>query len=299
MNQVENFIKVLIAICFTLFLNTSNARTIHKEQSLYRNIIITKQGQELCMKFSLRRDKKQNQSCKLLSNPDYLVFDYAKLAVAGFLAAEKPENILIIGLGGGTLVEAFHTLAPNAKITSVEIDASVIKVAKQFFDLPIAPWHSIVEKDGRIFIKREILKNHKYDVIVLDAFNGDYIPEHLMTLEFFNEVKSILSENGIVISNTFSTSELYDYESTTYHQAFGDFYQLKGRFSGNRVILVGKQKLPSADELKRRANQHLESFKKMNIQPEYLWRALITKPSWNKTERVLTDDFAPVNILKN
>jgi len=290
--------KIFIFLC-VFMLSSGFAKTIHKEQSLYRNIIVTKVNQKICMKFSLRRDRKQNQSCKLMDRPEFLVFDYAKLAVAGFLAVQKPENILIIGLGGGTLAEAFHALAPEARITSVEIDASVIKVAKEYFNLADGDWHHIVEKDGRIFIKREKLKHHQYDLIVLDAFNGDYIPEHLMTLEFFKEVKSILSEKGIVASNTFSSSELYDYESSTYHRAFGQFYQLKGKFSGNRVIIAGRHQLPNVDKLKSRANAYLLQFKKMDIDPEYLWRALNIKPSWNQTSRVLTDDFAPVNILNN
>ena len=280
-------------------ISTSSAKTIHKEQSLYRNIIVTKDGQKLCMKFSLRRDKKQNQSCKILNNPDYLVFDYAKLAVAGFLMAEQPKNILIIGLGGGTLVESFHSLSPESNITSVEIDPAVVKVAKEYFHIPLESWHTIIEKDGRIFVKREKIRKNKYDLIVLDAFNGDYIPEHLMTLEFFKEVKSILSEDGLVISNTFSTSVLYDYESATYHQAFGDFYQLKGKFSGNRVIVTGNKKLPTSEEFKTLTLSYQTILEKMDIQTGYLWRALETSPNWNKNSPILTDDFAPVNILKH
>jgi spermidine synthase len=289
---------LLIAAAVILF-NPSYARTIHKEQSLYRNIMVTKTGQKICMKFSLRTDRKQNQSCKLLNNPDFLVFDYAKLAVAGFLMADDPKNILIIGLGGGTLVEAFHSLSPDAKITSVEIDPAVVKVAKEYFHLPLDAWHTIVEKDGRIFIKREKLRGNKYDLIVLDAFNGDYIPEHLMTLEFFKEVKSVLTDDGLVISNTFSTSILYDYESSTYSKAFGDFYQLKGKFSGNRLIVTGNKKLPSRQQFKEITLSYKEHIKKMDIRPEYLWMALEVNPNWNKSSPALTDDFAPVNILKD
>ena len=292
--------KILLLSAFiAASINLSFSKTIHKEQSLYRNIIVTKNGQKLCMKFSLRRDRKQNQSCKMLDNPDFLVFDYAKLAVAGFLMADKPKNILVIGLGGGTLIESFNSLEPDSIITSVEIDPAVVKVAKQYFHLPVEPWHNIIEKDGRIFIKREKIRGAKYDLIVLDAFNGDYIPEHLMTLEFFKEVKSILSNDGLVVSNTFSSSILYDYESSTYHKAFGGFYQLKGKFSGNRVIVTGNKKLPSKEEFKRITLKYKSFIEVMDIKPEYLWRALEVNPVWNKNSPVLTDDFAPVNILKH
>ncbi len=291
--------RILLLLLVSIFSQQIFAETIHREQSLYRNIIVTKEKQKLCMRFSLRRDKNQNQSCKLINQPNYLVFDYAKLAVAGFLAADEPESILIIGLGGGTLVEAFHALAPKATITSVEIDAAVIKVAKEFFNIADTSWHKIIEKDGRIFIKREKLKNNKYDLIILDAFNGDYIPEHLMTLEFFQEVKSILSDKGLVIANTFSTSKLYDYESATYKKAFGKFYQFKGRHSGNRVILTSNQPLPTLKTLQKRAKPFENLFIKMDINVDYLWRALDTTPKWNTATRHLSDEYAPVNILRN
>ncbi len=289
------FLFVVTLFCFQI----STAKTIHKEQSLYRNIVVTQVKNKRCMKFSLRKDRKQNQSCKYINKPEVLVFDYAKLSVAGILATENPQSILIIGLGGGTLVEAFHTLAPEAIITSVEIDTAVIKVAKNYFDLPTESWHKIIDKDGRIFIKREKIKNKKYDIVILDAFNGDYIPEHLMTVEFLKEVKSILSDKGLVIANTFSSSKLKQLEGATYHAAFGDFYLLKGQHSGNRIILASNKALDSVSTLKNRAEKYRLDFDKMDIKLDYLWQALNTEPEVDKQSRILTDDYAPVNILKN
>lgn len=291
--------KIFIGLFIFFFTHYSLAAIIHEEQSLYRNIIVTEKKQKRCMTFSLRDERKQNQSCKLMNKPNFLVFDYAKLTIGGILATEQPKNILIIGLGGGTLVEAFHKLAPQANITSVEVDSAVIKVAKSYFSLPSANWHNVVEKDGRIFIKREILKKHFYDVVVLDAFNGDYIPEHLMTLEFFKEVKSILSKNGIVLANTFSTSKLKDYESATYHAAFGNLYQFEGTHSGNRVIIASNSRLPTISKMKQRSAIYHEHFKNMGIDLEYLWESLNTTPRINTKYKILTDDYAPVNILKD
>ena len=70
-------------------------------------------------------------------------------------------------------------------------------------------------------------KDH-YDLILLDAFNGDYIPEHLMSAEFFEEVKKLLPANGMVVANTFSSSRLYSAESQTYAQVFGKIFNTIG-----------------------------------------------------------------------
>ena len=48
---------------------------------------------------------------------------------------------------------------------------------------------------------------------MLDAFDHEYIPEHLLTQEFLKEVKSLLAPGGVLAANTFSSSRLYDHES--------------------------------------------------------------------------------------
>ncbi len=46
--------------------------------------------------------------------------------------------------------------------------------------------------------------------VILDAFASDYIPEHLMTAEFLEESRSLLTAEGVLVANTFSTSTLYE-----------------------------------------------------------------------------------------
>ncbi len=94
--------------------------------------------------------------------------------------------------------------------------------------------------DARVFAKRAGLKGKTYDFIILDAFTGDYIPEHLMTAEFLSETQALLSDDGVLVANTFSTSKLYDHESVTYQQVFGDYLNFKMANTGNRVIIASQ-----------------------------------------------------------
>ena len=82
--------------------NAASGRVIHKERSLYRTVLVVQDKTRLCMQFSVRQDQR-NQSCKDRRNPQRLVFEYAKLVFAGFLLNPEPKNILVVGLGGGTL----------------------------------------------------------------------------------------------------------------------------------------------------------------------------------------------------
>ena len=86
---------------------------------------------------------------------------------------------------------------------------------------------------------------------MLDAFDHEYIPEHMLTREFLLEIKSLLAPNGVLAANTFATSRLYDFESATYYSVFGTFYRLK---RANRVILVREGGLPDREELGRNAD---------------------------------------------
>ena len=68
---------------------------------------------------------------------------------------------------------------------------------------------------------------------MLDAFDHEYIPEHLLTREFLQEIKGLLAERGVLAANTFASSRLYDFESATYYSVFGEFYRLKQRQPGD------------------------------------------------------------------
>ena len=62
-------------------------------------------------------------------------------------------------------------------------------------------------------MKRAAARGLSWDYIMLDAFTGDYIPEHLMTREFLEEVSAALTEDGVLVANTFASSALYDAET--------------------------------------------------------------------------------------
>ncbi len=87
----------------------------------------------------------------------------------------------------------------------------------------------------------------RYDLIMLDAFDHEYIPEHLLTQEFLQEVKSLLAPGGVLAANTFSSSGLYEHESVTYAKVFEKFFNLKRE---NRVIVARLGALPDAQQLR-------------------------------------------------
>src|SRR5687768_17850422 len=80
---------------------------LHRERSLYRNIFVTKSGDELCMLFRYPVPLGR-ESCKLISQPDKFIFDYTQMMMAGFYLNPKPAKILMVGEGGGTVPTALQ-----------------------------------------------------------------------------------------------------------------------------------------------------------------------------------------------
>jgi spermidine synthase len=282
-----------------LFSVAAHSNVVHEERSLYRNIIVDETGNLRCLKFNTKSSQ-TSQSCMYKNNPDKLVFNYTKLTFASLLVTDNPKSVLIIGLGGGTLSNVIHALYPAAKIHNVEIDPAVLKVARNYFNFIENDAVTSSVQDGRIFIKRAAIKKQKYDWIILDAFNGDYIPEHLLTKEFFEEVKSVLAEGGVIAANTFSSSKLYEHESATYHAVFGDFINVSRDNRSNRIILAGVNSMPTEAQINQRIKALNPRLKKYDVDLKAIstyMQSTKNKQDWPANTKVLTDQYSPANLL--
>lgn len=282
-----------------LFSVAAHSNVVHEERSLYRNIIVDETGNLRCLKFNTKSSQ-TSQSCMYKNNPDKLVFNYTKLTFASLLVTDNPKNVLIIGLGGGTLSNVIHALYPAAKIHNVEIDPAVLKVARNYFNFIENDAVTSSVQDGRIFIKRAAIKKQKYDWIILDAFNGDYIPEHLLTKEFFEEVKSVLADGGVIAANTFSSSKLYEHESATYHAVFGDFINVSRANRSNRIILAGVNSMPTEAQINQRIKALNPRLKKYDVDLKAIstyMKSTKNKQDWPANTKVLTDQYSPANLL--
>jgi spermidine synthase len=282
-----------LVVALALFASPPTAAVeLHTERSLYRNIFVVEDGDIRCMKFG--RNTGGRQTCQSRSDPDRMVFDYTRMMMAALYLNPSPQRILVIGLGGGTLPGALQKLLPAANIDVAEIDPAVVRVAGKYFGFAPGPRTSVFEEDGRVFAKRMAKQGIRYDLIMLDAFDHEYIPEHMLTREFLQEIKALLTPDGVLAANTFATSKLYDFESATYFSVFGQFYRLK---RGNRVILVRRSGLPEREELTRNADALQARLAPLGAEKEWLLPMFGVESGWPSNTRVLTDQYSPSNLL--
>jgi spermidine synthase len=172
----------------------------------------------------------------------------------------------------------------------------VVRVAKKYFGFATSATVRAFEMDGRVFVKRALKQPARYDLIMLDAFDHEYIPEHMLTREFLSEVRGLMTDNGVLAANTFSSSRLYNYESITYQTVFGDFFNLK---DSNRVILIRRNGLPDNAELQRNATALDSRLKTLDVSSNWLLPKFTTNKDWPANTRVLTDQFSPANLLNS
>ncbi len=108
---------------------------------------------------------------------------------------QTPGELLLIGLGGGSIVKRFAR--EGWMVEAIEIDPVVVEFARKHFGLD--PSEGVIyPMDGRQFL---ITQDKTYDVIVMDAFGSSSIPFHLVTQESFALIASHLKAGGIFALN--------------------------------------------------------------------------------------------------
>ena len=132
-----------------------------------------------------------------------------------------PENALVLGLGGGIVPTKLYNRGYNVDV--VEIDPSTLKIAENFFQFKKRNMNFFFE-DARTFSKK---CPRKYNLIIIDLFFADGIPEHLTTVEFYHDLRNCLSKNGIILSNSvgdFSINNTLNSVLFTFNSVFKDVY---------------------------------------------------------------------------
>jgi spermidine synthase len=104
------------------------------------------------------------------------------------------KSCLVIGLGAG-LIPAWYQ-AQGIKTEVVDIDPTVAELARKYFKFnPDIPVHI---EDARYFLSNT---SQKYDYMIMDAFNGDTTPGHLINVEAIRLAKQRLTPNGVFAVN--------------------------------------------------------------------------------------------------
>jgi spermidine synthase len=206
----------------------------------------------------------------------------------------QPGKMLLIGLGAGSLVKNYAN--DGWKVDAVEIDPSVIDLARKFFSLKDEE-ASIYTMDGRHFLN---ISKDKYDVILLDAFGSGAVPFHLFTSEVFQLMKSHLTDKGIIGINVEAlgwNDIIVRSAAATLHTSFNKVIALPiaepPSEIGNVVILASDRPLALERQIVRDYTNPDFRFSN-NYWKAHGWDNLFEPESSNA--RILTDDLNPIDV---
>jgi spermidine synthase len=266
---------------------------IEAKESLYNNIYVYKTGDYYEMTFGYNR-KIYTESVYNSKDERDLPVIYTRYMTAALAYSKDAHAILEIGFGGGRTSWYLHRSLPGVSVTSVELDPEVEMLAKKYFGIKDEPNFHLASEDGRLFLQKS---QDKYDIILIDAYRGPFVPFHLLTKEFYQLVKDHLAPGGVVAQNVEPSTMLFDSAVKTIRSVFPneDFYLAEGN-----VVTVAYDGPPrSQDELATTAKQRQTL---LNLRFPLLAMVAERRPfadgMIDPSAKLLTDDFAPVESLK-
>jgi spermidine synthase len=139
-----------------------------------------------------------------------------------------------------------------------------------------------------------------YDLIVVDAFTGSYIPFHLMTKEFYQLVRNRLSPHGVAAFNFLPSKDIFESNVRTVSLAFDNkvdlFHSDAPDIGESNVIVVGRLDPSSDAETLQKAAAAQARYKFRFDVSKLVAEQRMPVPKELKG-KVLTDDFAAADVL--
>ena len=173
--------------------------------SAFSRIRVRRQAGVRTLIFVRDNGEEAEQSIVNTKRPYELLDPYARYMFTSYLFQPQPEQVLIIGLGGGAMVHFLQHYEPQVRVDVVEIDPAVVKIAAEYFECRSGGNVRITTDDGGKYLETS---ETQYDVIYLDAFlkptaETDEVgaPLRMKTGEFYAMLQRRLKPEGVVVFN--------------------------------------------------------------------------------------------------
>jgi spermidine synthase len=185
------------------------------------------------------------QGAMRMRRPDVLELEYTREMLTCLLWRDWalwPRNILLIGLGAGSITKFLYRHLPRARLRVVEVDPRIPAFAARHFGLPVdASRLSIDIADGSFFVREN---RERFDLILVDGFDHRARAGALDTPAFYRDCLARLAPGGVMATNLFGNVLGFDKSLRRVDAAFaGRVVVLPPGEMGN-VIVFG---LESAD----------------------------------------------------
>lgn len=260
-------------------------------ESLYNRILVERDGDIVALNFRVGRQARR-QTAVDLTQPSRLVIPYSRTMLAAAFVQPQPRRILQIGLGGGGLNRFLRIAYPQAHLQTVELDAEVLAVAKEYMDFRPDAQDEVTIADGRSFVKKS---KDKWDWIIVDAFRDGAVPAHLKTKEFYQLLQSHLAPGGVVAFNVHHGTRLFESDQATLRDVFPQVHTFSVAGTGNVIILAFDGPSPDWKDPALAETHSASAYVKPHLEQALNEYSGSVTPGGAP---VLTDDYAPAEFLE-
>ncbi len=209
---------------------------------------------------------------------------------------ERVESLLLIGLAAGTIARQYTEVYGGIPIDGIEIDPGIVHAGARYFDMNSRslPNLTVYVQDGRYMLNQI---DRRFAVIGVDAYRPPYIPWHMTTVEFFEELKEHLLDDGVVAINVGRTNtdrRLVNAMAQTLLEVFPSVHAMDVPRSFNTILVATLQPTRAAnlgDNLSA-----LPADTDPMLRDTLNWGVSSLVPL-QPSEIIFTDDRAPVETL--
>jgi spermidine synthase len=178
----------------------------------------------------------ETQSSMRADRPDDLTIDYTRTMMGFLLLRPGPREIVMIGLGGGSMAKFCHRHLPSARITVVENNPGVIQLRHEFQVPDDDERLSVVAADGAAFMRGF---TGAADVLLVDGFDQDGQPPALCSQAFYADCRRALASGGVLVVNLHVDDPGHDVHTGRIADAFeGNVMQVVASRQANCVIFA-------------------------------------------------------------
>ena len=226
-----------------------------------------------------------------LDKPTELIYEYAHFYDIIDYHFPNSKNAIMFGAGAYSYPKHFQEKFPKKQLDIVEIDPALTEIAKNHFQFTPNSTTNIIHQDARYFLS---ITNKKYDAVLYDVLTSNLIaPFHLTTLETFNYISNIMTDDGVFVMNILGDlngvgSTFLKSEIKTVKEVFPQVYvfnALGKDFEGisNHMIVGLKTK---SDAKIPDSGYFFDTYFRYLISPVNIEQGII-----------FTDNYAPANYL--
>jgi len=159
------------------------------------------------------------QSAMRLDAPDAIELDYVRAMMAFLLFRPEPRDVLMVGLGAGSMARFVHARMPGTRVTVVEINPGVVTVARKYFRFPQedARLQIVIGEGAEAVAKRPV----SCDALVVDGFVNGRVASTLCTQSFYDAAFSALRPRGVLVANFMADDARLERHCARIQKAFG------------------------------------------------------------------------------